>query len=281
LGTSISDTVSITVSEPPSIALAGDDQTICGNRATLAANAPTIGTGTWSILSGNGEFVDASDPLTTVAGLDYGVTGLIWTIKTEVCISTDTLFVTATEVPFLNIPSDTSICENQQPLVLSIAFSANAQLQWNVLSGAALISSEQTTTPKLSGLPRGLTQIEVIATNGDCEVRDTINITVNGADSPECRNNELIVPKGFSPNGDGTADFFIIENLNGRNAQLEVFNRWGQKVYEAENYQNNWDGTANAGVVLYGEQLPEGTYYYLLTIEGEDQTRKDFITLWR
>jgi gliding motility-associated-like protein len=150
-----------------------------------------------------------------------------------------------------------------------------------VLSGAALISSEQTTTPKLSGLARGLTLIEVIATNGDCEVRDTISITVNGSDSPECRNNEIVVPRGFSPNGDGTADFFIIENLNGRNAQLEIFNRWGQKVYESDDYQNNWDGTANTGVVLLGEQLPEGTYYYQLRIEGEDQIRTDYFTLWR
>jgi gliding motility-associated-like protein len=154
-------------------------------------------------------------------------------------------------------------------------------LQWNILSGAALVSSDQTTSPKLSGLPRGATQIEVVAINGDCEARDTINITVNGADSPECRNNEINVPKGFSPNSDGTADFFVIENLNGRNAQLEVFNRWGQKVYESASYQNDWDGTANTGAVLFGEQLPEGTYYYLLNIEGEVETRKDFITLWR
>lgn len=280
-GTSISDTVNIEVSEPPTLAVAGDDQNICGNRATLAANVPLVGNGTWSILSGNGEFLDANNPSTLVSGLDFGTTTLIWTIATDLCRSSDTLIINASEIPFIDLFNDTTICENEQPLNLSISFTSNAQLQWNVLTGAALISGEQTTNPKLSGLPRGLTQIEVIATNGDCESRDTLAITVLGADSPECRDNEIVVPKGYSPNGDGTADFFFIENLNGRNAQLEIFNRWGQKVYEADAYQNDWNGTANRGIVMFGEQLPEGTYYYLLNIEGETETRKDFITLWR
>ena len=280
-GTSISDTVNIVVSEPPTVALAGDDQSICSNKANLSANTPLVGQGVWTTLSGNGTFVDSSDPATTFIAAEYGTDTLIWTISTGVCRSSDTVLITTTEPPFINLPSDTVICENQQPLVLSINFSQGAQLQWNVLSGAALVTSDQTTTPKLSGLPRGLTQIEVVATNGDCEDRDTINITVNSADSPECRDNEIVVPKGFSPNGDGTADFFIIENLNGRNAQLQVFNRWGQKVYEADSYQNDWNGSANKGIVLFGEQLPEGTYYYLINIEGEVETRKDFITLWR
>jgi gliding motility-associated-like protein len=281
LGTSISDTVNITVSEPPTVALAGDDQSVCSNKVTLAANTPLVGQGVWTTLSGNGTFVDSSDPATTFVASEYGTDTLIWTISTGVCRSSDTVLITTTEPPFINLPNDTTICENQQPLVLAINFSQGAQLQWNVLSGAALVSSDQSTTPKLSGLPRGVTQIEVIATNGDCESRDTINITVNSADSPECRNNEIVVPTGFSPNGDGTADFFIIENLNGRNALLQVFNRWGQKVYEAESYQNDWNGSANKGIVLFGEQLPEGTYYYQLNIEGEAETRKDFITLWR
>ena len=280
-GTSISDTVNIVVSEPPTVALAGDDQSICSNKANLSANTPLVGQGVWTTLSGNGTFVDSSDPATTFVAAEYGTDTLIWTISTGVCRSSDTVLITTTEPPFINLPSDTVICENQQPLVLSINFSQGAQLQWNVFSGAALVTSDQTTIPKLLGLPRGLTQIEVVATNGDCEDRDTINITVNSSDSPECRDNEIVVPKGFSPNGDGTADFFIIENLNGRNAQLQVFNRWGQKVYEADSYQNDWNGSANKGIVLFGEQLPEGTYYYLINIEGEVETRKDFITLWR
>ena len=280
-GTSISDTVSILVSEPPTVAIAGDDQSICSNKANLSANTPIVGQGVWSTLSGNGTFVDSSDPATTFVAAEYGTDTLIWTISTGICRSSDTVLITTTEPPFINLPGDTVICENQQPLNLSITFTPNAQLQWNVLTGAALISGDQTTTPKLTGLPRGLTQIEVVATNGDCEDRDTINITVNSSDSPECRDNEIVVPKGFSPNGDGTADFFIIENLNGRSAQLQVFNRWGQIVYEADAYQNDWNGSANKGVVLFGEQLPEGTYYYLINIEGEVETRKDFITLWR
>jgi gliding motility-associated-like protein len=158
-------------------------------------------------------------------------------------------------------------------LNLSIIFTPNAQLQWNVLTGAALISGDQTTTPKLTGLPRGLTQIEVVATNGDCEDRYTINITVNSSDSPECRDNEIVVPKGFSPNGDGTADFFIIENLNGRSAQLQVFNRWGQKVFESSDPNARWDGRWKGR-----EDCPEGVYYVLIKARDRKGKLYDFST---
>ena len=281
LGTSISDTINIVVSEPPTVAAAGEDQSVCSNKAALSANTPLVGQGAWSTLSGNGTFVDSSDPATTFVATEYGTDTLIWTISTGVCRSSDTVLITTTEPPFINLPGDTTICENQQPLVLTINFSQGAQLQWNILSGAALISGDQTNAPKLSGLARGITQIAVVAVNGDCEARDTINVTVLGADSPECRNTEVIVPKGFSPNGDGNFDFFQIENLNGRAARLEIRNRWGQMVYQADNYQNDWDGRANRGLVAFGDLLPEGTYYYQLQIEGEDEIRKDFITLWR
>ncbi|PAM96066.1 hypothetical protein B4N84_04290, partial [Flavobacterium sp. IR1] len=46
---------------------------------------------------------------------------------------------------------------------------------------------------------------------------------------------------------------------------LQVFNRWGNKVYEAKNYQNDWDGTSNSSVTG-SNQLPAGTYYYIINI---------------
>jgi gliding motility-associated-like protein/uncharacterized repeat protein (TIGR01451 family) len=61
----------------------------------------------------------------------------------------------------------------------------------------------------------------------------------------------------FTPNGDGVNDYFEISGLlNYPNNELLVFNRYSDKVYHKRGYANNWDGS----------KLPEGCYYYLLTI---------------
>ncbi|MBX7050476.1 MAG: tandem-95 repeat protein [Flavobacteriales bacterium] len=77
----------------------------------------------------------------------------------------------------------------------------------------------------------------------------------------------LVVPAGFSPNGDGTNDTFTIENIDSYPANnLKIFNRWGNIVYEKDGYTSNeeWNGTTTAGGVVSGSRVPEGTYFYVL-----------------
>jgi gliding motility-associated-like protein len=90
---------------------------------------------------------------------------------------------------------------------------------------------------------------------------------------------EVIVPEGFSPNNDGINDFFEIENPRGKILRLKVYNRWGNIVFESDDYQNEWRGQANRGIII-GDQLPDGTYFYLLEIAGEAMPPKS-ITLKR
>ncbi|MFD1063181.1 gliding motility-associated C-terminal domain-containing protein [Winogradskyella litorisediminis] len=71
----------------------------------------------------------------------------------------------------------------------------------------------------------------------------------------------------FSPNSDGTNDTFVIEGIELFENTLKIYNRWGNIVYEITNYQNDWDGTSNAGrVVRRNQKLPAGTYYYTLEL---------------
>lgn len=92
---------------------------------------------------------------------------------------------------------------------------------------------------------------------------------------------ELFIPEGFSPNSDGINDLFEIKGLNDRKVNLSVFNRWGNKVYQQDNYVNNWDGKVNVNSVQFGNgKLPEGTYYYVLQFEdGKTETITGFIEL--
>lgn len=76
---------------------------------------------------------------------------------------------------------------------------------------------------------------------------------------------EIKVYNAFTPNGDGMSDFFTIVNIeNFPNNELRVFNRWGNEVFGTLGYENEWDGDYNGGM------LPDGTYFYKLSIEGKD-----------
>lgn len=74
---------------------------------------------------------------------------------------------------------------------------------------------------------------------------------------------EIQVFNGFSPNGDGVNDYFVINGLERFSTHhLLVYNRWGNLVYESKGYLNDWEGTWN------GKALPTGTYYYILEFDG-------------
>lgn len=82
----------------------------------------------------------------------------------------------------------------------------------------------------------------------------------------ECE--EVIVYSGFSPNRDDVNDFFTVRGLEGHpNNIVRVFNRWGNLIFEGENYQNNWDGTWN------GDRLPQGTYFYMIELNDASKTK--------
>ena len=86
----------------------------------------------------------------------------------------------------------------------------------------------------------------------------------------------LFIPNVFTPNGDGKNDYFEItgmENPCVHISRLAVYNRWGLKVYESEEYQLKWDGINNGNI------LAEGVYFYIL--EGDGFKRSGSIALLR
>lgn len=87
-----------------------------------------------------------------------------------------------------------------------------------------------------------------------CSAADSVTVTV--VDELDCLSTNV----GFSPNDDGVNDVWVIECIEFFSTELQVYNRWGQLVFEATNYGNNWDGT------FKGKPLPDGTYYYILTV---------------
>ncbi len=81
---------------------------------------------------------------------------------------------------------------------------------------------------------------------------------------------DLFIPGGFSPNHDGINDYFVIENAANAHIQLEIYNRWGNRIYKSSNYRNEWNGKTTEGVHI-GEDVPVGTYYYIIKIDGKSK----------
>lgn len=79
---------------------------------------------------------------------------------------------------------------------------------------------------------------------------------------------KITPPNVFTPNGDGINDTWVIEGLSDyAGCRVQVFNRYGQKVYSTQGYSKNWNGTMN------GKVVPSGTYYYIITDNTSDWQR--------
>ncbi|QXP60101.1 gliding motility-associated C-terminal domain-containing protein [Olleya sp. HaHaR_3_96] len=90
----------------------------------------------------------------------------------------------------------------------------------------------------------------------------------------------LNVYNAITPNGDQLNDVFVIEGVELFKNNLQIFNRWGRIVYDAENYDNSFNGVANKEIVgTQGEKLPVGTYFYVLQLTEENKSYSGWIYL--
>jgi gliding motility-associated-like protein len=80
----------------------------------------------------------------------------------------------------------------------------------------------------------------------------------------------------FSPNGDGVNDFLVVNDIElYPRVHIQVFDRYGNSVYEATDYDNSWNGTGKNG------NLPKGTYFYILDLGDGSEVRKGWIQIIR
>jgi gliding motility-associated-like protein len=91
-------------------------------------------------------------------------------------------------------------------------------------------------------------------------------------------NPEFSIPQGFSPNGDGVNDLFVIKGiLNYPQNTFTILNRWGTIVYKMDGYTNTWNGKSSEGLRFGGDDLPDGTYFYILDLGNNEKPYKGFI----
>lgn len=124
--------------------------------------------------------------------------------------------------------------------------------------GNGIVSTE--TNPSISFSEPGTYTVGLLAVgeNG-CNDRMEVSFTILSPD--------LFIPNVFSPNQDGINDSFKVQYQGGENFILEVFDRWGRKMFEDRNPDSGWDGT-----VPGGNPAGAGVYYYQLSIGTKNYT---------
>jgi gliding motility-associated-like protein len=111
----------------------------------------------------------------------------------------------------------------------------------------------------------------------------TYTLTVTSAEGCVASDNVFVkvlkaptIPNTFSPNGDGQHDTWVIKYLDTYpDCTVEIYNRYGQIVFQSTGYSKPWDGT------FKGQQLPVGTYYYIINPKHGRQVMTGFVDIIR
>ncbi|MBI2280735.1 MAG: gliding motility-associated C-terminal domain-containing protein, partial [Bacteroidetes bacterium] len=98
----------------------------------------------------------------------------------------------------------------------------------------------------------------LIVSDGLCYDTASVTIEVIGQST-------ILIPNVFTPNGDGSNDVFTVDGENLESVEAEIFNRWGQKMYEWKHVKGYWDGRTQSGL-----EAPDGTYFYIISAKGFD-----------
>jgi gliding motility-associated-like protein len=266
--------VSLILNTAPVITTQPTTQTVCeGDAATFAVLASGTGiTYQWrkglvnlvdnASISGSQTTTLTIDPTTALdAGTNYNVvvSGTCPTSVTSVDVS-----LIVNSIPVAIAASNSVVCDGNSILLSTITLS-NASYSWTGPNG--FTSNEQNPIITNSDTTDSGTYSLTVTVLSCVSVTSDVIVVVDNCDSLD-----FFIPEGFSPNNDGINDLFVIRGIQFfPNNNLLIFNRWGNKVFEANGYLNTWDGTSSFGITVGTDELPVGTYFYILDLgDGSD-----------
>ncbi|MBT8277742.1 MAG: tandem-95 repeat protein [Bacteroidia bacterium] len=102
----------------------------------------------------------------------------------------------------------------------------------------------------------------------------SVDLTIEVADDcivEACSDREnVVISKAVTANGDQWNEYFEITGIELCDfvVEVQIFNRWGAKIYESKNYQNDWNGFAHGNSVGSSGTVPTGTYYYIVNLRN-------------
>lgn len=237
----------------------------CGSRSiSIDASGSSSGAGItylWNTVDGN----IVSGNTTTNPSINQIGTYYITVTDNNGCSASDTtVVITSSIVPIASFTTNPSILTGPAPLIVELnntSQNSNTYV-WDLGDGSPLLNTDSSTYTFTN--PGTYLVILSSSNNGSCG--DTASVIVRVTE-PLNNDDAFMIPQGFSPNGDGTNDQFVIKGLSKYpDNKISIFNRWGNKVYEAIPYSNDWDGTVTKGLHIGDNILPVGTYFYVIDL---------------
>lgn len=238
-------------------------QDICANASTLNITNANLGNslpGT-GIYSGNGISSSGQfDPL--IAGV--GLHNIRYTFTGENgCTDFKEQTIRILPVPTVSAGADRFVLEGGFVLLQGKATGNNISYLWtpsNWLNNPGIAQPQ-------SKPEDDITYTLTVSSADGCSASDQVFIKYLKAP---------VVPNTFSPNGDGVHDRWEISSLESYpGATVEIYNRYGQLVFQSTGYKKPWDGTSQ------GKPLPAGTYYYIINPKNGRKQMSGFIDIIR
>lgn len=250
---------------------AGPDQNVCAkdNVVKMAGIDLIPGNILWTPIDGTGRFDSPNQPdanyIPSADDIKNGSVKLMLTNTnlSECYIASDTMVVKFIQPPTVDAGGVRYVLRGQTITLNPTVSSPNATYKW---SPDIDISDVNVRNPVVTGNVNRF-YILTVTDERNCPSSDTTLVVV----SPEIKINNT-----FTPNGDGINDLWEITGLVAyRDATVDIFNRYGQKLFHSVGYPKAWDGTYN------GKPLPAGVYYYIVDTKVNSQVLSGYVTIIR
>jgi gliding motility-associated-like protein len=235
---------------------------LCAGESTTLSTTSTSSI-TWTNTSTNTSTTGNSITITPNATVTYNVTAQ----DANGCSISQSVTVNVGAKPVSSITKSNDVGCNQQQATLTatgaLSYTWGPVEDLNINSGNTVIAS-----------PKQTTTYYVYGSNGGCVVQDSITVIADGDLS-----SQIALQQVFTPNSDGTNDCYRIVSLQKfKTFSINIYNRWGQKVFSTNDPTFCWYGIVN-GL----DSKENGTYFYELKGETACKTYKqkgDFTILW-
>ncbi|MCO5269853.1 MAG: gliding motility-associated C-terminal domain-containing protein [Brumimicrobium sp.] len=271
---SAASTITITMSDQPSVDANALSQSVCeGDQIFLTATTDVTDPVSYSWTGPNGFTSAFQNPIITNASTDNAGTYEVTVTTPEGC-SSDIDQVTIVINPLPNVGNITETnangCSNES-LTLNVSNPQNNYTYyWEFDNHVVNQGTSHNTSANSDG--SGDYYIYAQTDEGCTALAQIIHVTLEPCD--------ITIVETFSPNNDGSNDYFHIGNLESYpNTEVWIYTRWGLEVYHNENYLNDWDGTSQSKLNVTGNELPEGTYFYVVKLggpEGQKNSGKEY-----
>jgi gliding motility-associated-like protein len=262
-----SSSFKITFTPTPAV-FAGEDQAICSEDQVSLKGKITNGSGgVWSS-SGTGTFSPSNNSLTAVyhpSEKDRAKRSILLTLTASgnCAIVFDQVNINLIPAPKVSAGNDIYIMEGEKITLQAAAIGTELKYNW---TPNLYLDNATSKNPVLTGTQDITYTLTVTGTAG-CVAQDQVVVKVL---------KPIIIPNTFTPNGDGINDTWGIKELiNYPDVTVKIFNRYGIQLFYSQGYGTPWDGTFD------GQQLPVGTYYYIIDLKTYGKLRSGPVTIIR